>query len=91
MKSPCCNEEFILRGKSKRKGELLLLCPNPECKNPKWQCREGKHSHPYQVKRRSEVETKTVNVRARITKSREKEILEKYESIQFFLDFGLVV
>lgn len=91
MKSPCCGLEFILRGKSGHKGELLLLCPNPDCKSPKWQCREGEFSHPYQVKRRSDVETKSVSVRGRMKQSDYDSLIRKYGSFQKFLDFYMVM
>jgi len=84
MKSSCCNVEFILRGKSKRKGELLLTCPS--CKG-KWQCREGKHSHAYQVKKKSEVEIKSVHVNGRMTKTKYEQKIREYGSFQKFLDY----
>lgn len=87
MKSPCCNVDLVFRKKSKRKGELLLTCPS--CQS-KWQCRDGKYSHPYQTKKSGQWEIKSVMVRGRITPTRQREILEKYESIQEYLDNGLL-
>ena len=86
MKSPCCNQDFILRGRSKRRGELLLLCPNPECKNPKWQCREEQGSHPYQVKKLKKF-SKSVHVNGRMQKPQYENLIREYGTFQKFLDF----
>lgn len=83
MKSPCCDAKFVLRGKSKRVGELLLTCPS--C-HSKWQCRDGEYSHPYQVKSKSKVETKSVSVRGRMTPSNYESLIREYGSFQKFLD-----
>lgn len=87
MKAINChsNEELVLRGRSKRDGELLLSCP--KC-GEKYQCREGDFSHPYQTKRKSGREIKSIVVSGRVTKNRLREILKNYDSVQDFLDNG---
>lgn len=87
MKAINCHpdSELVLRRKSKRDGELLLSCS--VC-GEKYQCRDGEFSHPYQTKKRSMGEIKSVKINGRITESRKKWILENYESIQDYLDNG---
>jgi len=83
MKSPCCNVELKFRKKSRRRGELLLSCP--ECSG-KWQCREGKYSHAYQVKSKSSFPTKSIHISGRLTKEQYEKLIREYGSVQVFLD-----
>lgn len=64
-------------------GELLLTCPS--C-GSKWQCREGKYSHPYQVKRKYFGETKSVHVNGRMSPSRYENLIRNFGSFQKFFD-----
>lgn len=82
MESPCCKIDLELRGRSRRKSELLLTCPS--CKS-KWQCREGKYSHPYQVKKKSTFETKSIHVSGRICPSKCEKLIREFGSFQKFI------
>ena len=66
---------------------MLLRCT--KC-GQKHQAREGKYSHPYIVKRKSTQETKEVSGTYRIKKTREREIVEVFGSVQKYLDLGKV-
>ena len=83
MKSPCCGVPLTIRGRSKRKGEFLLTCPSCDSK---WQCREGKYSHPYQVKKKYSLETKSVHVNGRMLPSKYEKLIREFGSFQKFLD-----
>ena len=96
MKSLCCNVDLEIRDKarpfSKRrlpKGEREILLCCTKC-GQKHQAREGIYSHPYIVKQKSEFETKEVSGTYRITKTREREIIEVFGSVQKYLDLGKV-
>lgn len=84
MKSPCCGVELVFRKKSKRKRELLLSCPS--C-GSKWQCREGQYSHPYQVKRKSDLPIKDISVSGRMISTDYEKLIRKFGSFQKFLDY----
>lgn len=72
MKSLCCDLDLEIRGRSKRSGELLLICPCGE----KYQCRDGGYSHPYRTHPNKLDEKDIKKVRSVRLSDRQLELIE---------------